>query len=57
MGVVFGAMAIGQATKYMPDYSKGKKAADYLYTLHNTTSPINGHPNKGSVLVRNYYII
>ena len=51
-GIVLGAISIGMATKYMPDYSKGKKAADYLYTLFEHNATINGQTDSGDTLVR-----
>ena len=51
-GMIIGAISIGMATKYMPDYSKGKKAADYLYTLFEHNATINGQTDSGDTMVR-----
>ena len=51
-GMIIGAISIGMATKYMPDYSKGKRAADYLYTLFEHNATINGQTDSGDTMVR-----
>ena len=53
--IIFGAMALGQATAFAPDYGKGKSAADKLFYLLNRESAIDNISAEGTTPVRCFY--
>ena len=57
MCVLFGAMSLGQALSYAPDYGKAKISASRLFALFKRQPKIDNYSNEGvlpvSVLRRN----
>ena len=50
-GVLFGAMAAGQASSFAPDYGKAKMAAARLFDLFDRVPPIDSSSEAGDRLV------
>jgi len=48
---VFGAMALGQASHFAPDYGKAKAAAAKLFQLFDRVPPIDNASQDGVKLV------
>lgn len=49
--IVFGAMALGQAASFAPDYGKGKAAAARIFQLVDRVPEIDTYSEEGSKLV------
>ena len=49
--IVFGAMALGQASHFAPDYGKAKSAASRLFQLLDREPPIDNASTGGVKLV------
>ena len=54
-GVLFGAMAAGQASSFAPDYGKAKIAAARLFALFDRVPPIDSSSESGDKLVSFLY--
>ena len=52
MSIVFGALAMGNATRYMPSLSEGQQAAESLHKLFKNKPKINGQKGVGKKIVR-----
>jgi hypothetical protein len=51
-GVLFGAMAAGQASSFAPDYGKAKIAAARLFELFDRVPSIDSSSEAGKKMVR-----
>jgi len=45
--IVFGAMAVGQASQFAPDYGKAKAAAAKIFALVDRQPPIDSYSTDG----------
>ena len=45
--IVFGAMSVGQASQFAPDYSKAKVAAGRMFGLFDRVPPIDSYSEDG----------
>ena len=53
-GIVFGAMTLGQASAFVPDYAKGKEAANKVFFLLDRIPSINNTSAEGTTPVGEY---
>ena len=51
MGIAMGAMAVGQANSFAPDYGKAKEAAAKCLALHDREPAINSYDESGKQMV------
>jgi len=49
--IVFGAMALGQASQFAPDYGKAKTAAAKIFALLDRQPAIDSYSTDGQKLV------
>ena len=54
--LVFGAMAVGQASAFAPDYSKAKLSAKRIFALLDRVPVIDNYSEQGNELVCLYFI-
>lgn len=50
--IIFGALAIGQATQYAPDYGKAKQATARIFHLWDTQPTTDAYSTEGATPVR-----
>ena len=50
--IVFGAMSVGEASSFAPDYGKAKIAAARLFALFDQEPSIDSFSEEGTKLVR-----
>ena len=52
MALIFGSLALGQASSFAPSYSKGKQAAGRIFALLDRKSNIDSYSDNGIKPVR-----